>query len=405
MPRYSKPILLLCATHAFALFSMYGLAYRNGYLKALLRLKDFGPHLLPGSENPILKTYTGIAPLDKLITIAVVLFANITDGSAPHFSLYGFHFGGQLTSIWTVLMIEGYRFGNRGTPLSLSVLWGCAMQGLGYGCIMPLYGILHLYYSSASSSDKKELATSLWIKNQTLLKTLPLSIIIGYIVPSILIAIPFASNNLHQWLVGFWQGVPVWMALLQYIAGIVSNNTQCLKTPASSSPANKTPNISTRIRELMSLQDVYRVAFDITAVTHVTTMMIIAARNLCPVLFSQWGLSTLTFRDVFLPPSIFSDIGETNMATAAQNFLQYDQYVGSAAAIIWAMALCKTTRKTPMSISQWLLLAGEALGVTLLAGPCGAVIALMWNRDERIIGDDDLYKANERKGLLEAGRC
>jgi hypothetical protein len=91
---------------------MYGLIYRNGYIDALLELKAKGPHLLPGSTHPILARFTRIGLLDKAHTLAGVMFANITDGSAPHASLYGFHFGGQLVSIFSVMVIEGSREGN-----------------------------------------------------------------------------------------------------------------------------------------------------------------------------------------------------------------------------------------------------------------------------------------------------
>lgn len=98
---------------------MYGLVYRNGYIEALINLKDHGPHYLPGSDNPILAYFTGIKPLDQVLTLAGVMFANVTDGSAPQLSLYGFYFAGQLVSIFTVMIIEGLRHGNKGGVMSL----------------------------------------------------------------------------------------------------------------------------------------------------------------------------------------------------------------------------------------------------------------------------------------------
>lgn len=112
-------ILALLAIHLFGMNSMYGLIYRNGYIDALFHLRDNGPQLLPGSSHPIRTWYTGIRPLDKLLTLSVVMFANVTDGTAPQLSLYGFYFTGQMASIFTVLIIEGLRDQNEKGVMSL----------------------------------------------------------------------------------------------------------------------------------------------------------------------------------------------------------------------------------------------------------------------------------------------
>ena len=112
-------IATLVLIHVFGVYSMYGLVYRNGYVKALLDIRDHGSHVLPGSDIPILTTFTGIGPLDKLLTLAGVMFANISDGSTPQLSLYAFHFAGQLVSIFTILLIEGKRMGNKRRLVSL----------------------------------------------------------------------------------------------------------------------------------------------------------------------------------------------------------------------------------------------------------------------------------------------
>ena len=119
IPRNRHALLALTTIFAFGLNSMYVAVYRNGYIDALIRLRDVGPHVLPGSDIPILTKFTGIRPLDKVLTLAGVMFANVTDGSAPHFSLYGFQFAGQLVAVLTVVTIEGVRSGNQGAVMSL----------------------------------------------------------------------------------------------------------------------------------------------------------------------------------------------------------------------------------------------------------------------------------------------
>ena len=118
-PVSGAALVVLSAVHLFGLDSMYGLVCRNGYIDALINLREHGPHYLPGSTNPILTYFTGFPPLDKVLTLAGVMFANVTDGSAPQLSLYGFYFAGQLVSIFTVMTIEGMRDGNEGGIMSL----------------------------------------------------------------------------------------------------------------------------------------------------------------------------------------------------------------------------------------------------------------------------------------------
>lgn len=103
----------------------------------------------------------------------------------------------------------------------------------------------------------------------------------------------------------------------------------------------------------------------------------------------------LNLRDVFLPPAFYSRAHMKNMAIGIQNFFQYDQYVGSGAALVWAVTLNCNSRKGRMTWRHCISLLGEILGVGLIAGPGGALVSLMWNRDERIMGDVLLFKEKD----------
>jgi hypothetical protein len=112
-------LFALSLIHGFGFTSMYGLVYRNGYIQSLMDLWSNGPYVLPGTSTPILTRFTGIWPMDKALTLAGVMFCNVTNGSTPQLSLYGFQFAGQLVPIFTVMAIEGLRRGNRGGVMSL----------------------------------------------------------------------------------------------------------------------------------------------------------------------------------------------------------------------------------------------------------------------------------------------
>ncbi len=113
------PVFLLSLLLAVAFDSMWGFVFRNGYYDALVRLRDIGAHLLPGSNTPLQEHYIGVGPIDYWLTVLQAVFANIFDGSAPQLSIYAFCFAGQLIPVITVMCIEGCRVGNEGNIMSL----------------------------------------------------------------------------------------------------------------------------------------------------------------------------------------------------------------------------------------------------------------------------------------------
>lgn len=388
---------------------MYGLAWRNGYISSLLHLRRHGPYVLPGSNIPILTRFTGIGILDKALTLAGVMFANVTDGSAPASSLYGFQFAGQLVPMFTIMLVEAARRGNKGNAVSWAVLWGCASQGLGYGFTMPIYAIVHLFCSPTATNRSAAMAQDVRLQSTESVNTIIPALVLGYVIPSVLMAIPVSSTVLHQWLGGFWQGYPVWVTLIQYGIGFVRSRR--LDAEDGQKPATATgPVESSRVGEEMVLHRAYLFAFAFSATTNIITYSILASVKLFPSLFSEHIRNALTFQNVFIPPPFWSREPMPNMAVGIQNFFQYDQYVGSTAAIVWATALWIKARKQAMTLNNWLWLAGEIFGISIIAGPGAAWVSLIWNRDELILGTDELFSniegqtTTQTSDLADAGR-
>ena len=89
------------------------------------------------------------------------------------------------------------------------------MQTVNYASSMPIYCLVHLFTTPITRFDLQSLARHLEIENIEVLKDLPISIVIGYGIPTILAGVPFSSSLLHQWFGGFWQGHPIWIVLVQ----------------------------------------------------------------------------------------------------------------------------------------------------------------------------------------------
>jgi hypothetical protein len=254
------------------------------------------------------------------------------------------------------------------------------MQGLGYGFIMPVWTILHLLGSGTAAPRGSVLVKAIKIRHLGALETLPASLTFGYLLPTILMILPLSSNTLHQWLGGLWQGFPLWVALCQFILRKVADRHP---TP----PLSPTGSNNRRL-----LHRAYLIAFTLTSVSHLSTIGFLVARRLVPITFSSHLKDTLTFSAVFIPPYFQSPGTMRSMADGILNFFQYDHYVGATSALAWAMALRMNSANGTVTVKDWAILAGESFGVTLLAGPGEALVALLWNRDESILLEKELEK-------------
>lgn len=195
---------------------------------------------------------------------------------------------------------------------------------------MPLYAITHLLTSATATTLSPALANAVRTRDPRFIENLTPSFIIGYILPSILMAIPISSPVLHQPFAGFWQGVPVWVSLLPYVFRLRRRALSPASSEDDDSCHSEGPSVGDRIGETRTLNEAYLFAFVVSALTHLVTFGIIGSRALFPSLF----LPALNFCDVFVPPVSYSRAPVRNMAIGIQNSFQYDQYVRSAAAIV-----------------------------------------------------------------------
>jgi hypothetical protein len=103
------PLALITALFVFGVDALHLQIHRNGYIDSIRPLLVDEPRFLPGSENLILRRYTGVWALDHFFATCNVVWANVFDLSRPEFTLFAFCFGGQLVPFFIVVMIEGQR--------------------------------------------------------------------------------------------------------------------------------------------------------------------------------------------------------------------------------------------------------------------------------------------------------
>lgn len=92
----------------------------NGAGDMMRDIRNHGPHLLPYTDRaPLKKIYTGIAAVDYQLTVLILFFYNVVDGSHPGACLQAYHFVGQTFAGYALLVLESLRYGNEWKIISL----------------------------------------------------------------------------------------------------------------------------------------------------------------------------------------------------------------------------------------------------------------------------------------------
>lgn len=265
------------------------------------------------------------------------------------------------------------------------------MQTASYGCTMPLYGMVHLLTSPAAEEVGPVLLEATSIVKPLEVSTMPLAFMLGYIVPAILMSIPVFPNWLHQWFGGLWQGSPIWSMAIQILLASrleKRRRARSISQPNSKEPfarGSQSPMPWMRLKEKDLLARTYLFAFVWCVISQIIPLALIVAVHLYPSAFPSSLQEAWTFFNVFVPPPFWSTEKMVSMASGMHDFFLYDQYVGSTAAIIWSSTLYVNSRENRMLIKSWVKLAFVITALSLLTGPVGAVVWLMWERDQKLL--------------------
>ena len=250
------------------------------------------------------------------------------------------------------------------------------MQGFGYGAVVPAYCALHLYTLSTSAeygTSKIALST---MPSELQTSVVPLSLSIGYLVPAALMCVRGLEAYTHQAFVALWQPFPFWIALLQYVFSR-------LRTTAEE--ANP-PRISDRVRasnDVRSLRIAYCFLAAIAASTHIVTATLVVTTWLFPSLVSTVAAEAFQPSKLFLPMAFYSK-RQVNMVDGVLYFLQYDQYIGTFAAFLWAAVLHGRVSRHVTGIVRPQLSLISVLSICILGGLGSAIVAMIWDRDDML---------------------
>ncbi|TAQ86092.1 hypothetical protein B7494_g5587 [Chlorociboria aeruginascens] len=388
-------------------FGTFGLGHSNGTFETLGDLVEGTDPKLPGTDDALITRYIGIAALDKQMAILVSFFVPVTDGSDAALTILSIFGLGQFGAAWTLIMMESLRQGNKGRAVSFAWigLVGLILQNITYAVTVPLWLFLHVLTSPVAKPFPGSHANSVLLVPTIDLGILPFSVTAGYIIPALYMVIPSStvSATTHQKFIAFWQLFPIWTVLAHWGLRSICQLISKRKDP------NARPTTALGATYLNNAKHVYRFILTFCIITHIPALLIaLSPSSLIPG--SAPTLATLAQTNIFeayAPHFPSFQHKAPNLATGIRIFLQWDLYLGSTAAILWAVLLFQnataektildpTTHlpkyrdvllgKTLQDEMKWRKLALKISMWSLLSGPIGAVTVLLWERDAIEIG-------------------
>lgn len=393
-----KLVLLLLSVST--LYAAFYFAQINGSHD--LALQSVTSKALPGRDDPLRTFYTGIEPVDRLLTVLTVFFWPMTDGSTPTLTLHSLGFAGTFGSAWMLLTVESWRKGNAWTIAALYVgsfwkyghvtdlcelnspsIFGIFAQTLTFAFAAPLYAGLHLIFSSTASRPNAESIRA----PRAVLNVIPYVFIIGYLVPSLLLIAPLSetiTTDVKQIIIAAWQPWPLYISILTTVAHI-------LFSPFVSSDKTIDGGRAT----LSSLRKVYAVAFANTAINHLIPWTISLFTILEPQFFKKEFLNALHPLNVFQLPLPWAQpaLQISELGAGVHVFLRWDYVIGSTGVLLWALSLHRNAHRAILGKAGGLRLLIKVALLSVVASPVGAAVELMWERDELIVHETDGLKS------------
>ncbi|KAI9367662.1 hypothetical protein BJX61DRAFT_283399 [Aspergillus egyptiacus] len=363
--------LLLPLLSAFVFYAIFYYAEGNGTNK--LVLESIAAGKLPASDAPLRTVYTGIDPLDQLLTVLIVFFWPTVDGENLSLLVHSIGFSGTFGSAWVLVCMEAWRKGNAWTVASFPMVIGLLAQVLTFAFAAPLYGALHLFTSVTATEPR---ADNMRIP-RAVVNAIPFVFFLGYLVPTNLLIVPVSEHvttDLKQIFIALWQPWPAYVSILLTVVHIIF------------SPFTKNDdNIKGGRAAMSSLRWVYAFAFGNAALTHIISWVIPLATVAAPRLFKEEYLQPLHPLAVFsIPrpwetPSLVENVG-----AGVHAFLRWDYLIGCTGVLTWAVSLYRAAHRVVYG-SAWsgsVGLVAKIAALTVLSGPIGAAVELLWEREE-----------------------
>ncbi|KAG6357457.1 hypothetical protein INS49_013334 [Diaporthe citri] len=330
--------------------SLYGLLY------IAQQTLVFGPGTVPQRLSflgeDVKSTYTGVKPIDNLLSLLAWAFSEHVAGPDPNKRIQCLYFLVNLIPMIYIWTVEGYRNGNIKSLVSVPSIF-TIYQLLGIGKVAPVYFLLSLYTTSRSVYAR---TTARPVPSNAAKVLLP-ALCLGYVVPTVLMFLPHEESITQQNMIAFWQPSPLYVSLLAW-AG--SKALDALR------PTKRFDLEIFENKDLPYLRSGYAFCFFATAVTHICTL-------LYAVLTPSVSFSQAFFN---LPGFDAIDISA---------FMKYDMLLCFSSVMVWLLySVFELRRSGYITTSAAFKAVGLTMASGVLVGPA-ATYAGVWAWRESVI--------------------
>ncbi|EFQ32487.1 hypothetical protein CGRA01v4_05922 [Colletotrichum graminicola] len=317
--------------------------------------------------------FTSSKAMDSMLTMLVRFFQPILTGKDPALTLFSVFMIGQMLALQVIVQLEGLRAGNRGKLISYTTYWGFVWQLCTIGITLPIYFLLYTYtsaiphavgpgaFAAAISVDPVQARAVLW------------SVTLGAALPTLLAALPpphVIAPRTSDVFLAAWQVFPLWTGIAQLA---FSRAIAFLRVvPRAWTPAAAWGRTS---RELSR---VYASVLPVVA--------LISCGALGYAFWASGGAPEPTaamLKRMFVPPSPVSRAKMASLEKGILGLLQWDMYCASLATWTWVAYMAYQRKGARGAVSD----LGKLVMWSPVVGPCGAALAVVWERDVEALKD------------------
>ncbi|KAF4455187.1 hypothetical protein F53441_2425 [Fusarium austroafricanum] len=262
---------------------------------------------------PTVTSYTGIPIVDSILAMFGNIFGVILASESSWIHMASFMSLLMSTTLdWT---IESYRASSAGLFTSYPSIFGLMYQLRGVGKIAPLYHLISVLESALTRSQRPITSHS---TPSEVSKSLPISVGLGLVFPSIAFLWPFENKYVMQKVVAFWQPFPLYVSALTFGLSTILRRQQTSSLPAEK---HKEP-VQDRHEGQWILRHAYTTRATAAAVVHLWIMYKISSNP------------SLTFSGVFGGLSgLVTAPQDTSVAGSIIGFFQRDMLLNAASVL------------------------------------------------------------------------
>ncbi|KAH8433862.1 uncharacterized protein LDX57_011499 [Aspergillus melleus] len=393
-----NPKALLCAFGVIGFLGTHGRTGADGSTALISNaLESPNPYNLPGTHSALHKTFTGLPPVDFIISMLVLFWWETIDGSHPATSAIGLYFLGQLLPCIVITYLNALR-GNK-PSLVKPTLWLTLFQIGSVGATSFIWALAYTMRSPTTHAilEPQVLQISSLISCLDYAWLLVPALLLGYVLPAFLMGLPptLVSNTFTQYALAAWNMYPAVVSVLLYLLRTVF--ARFIRRPAAEHGEStlvkaKSPTREAETSHLHAVRVTTIATLVLSSTMHLFIVGLSITTLLFPSIFKPAYVNELSPRAIFIPP-VAPGPRALTPGDGVRGFLLWDQVAGYSTVLLVVLLELRGALKAAQGLgskaptpSAWII-GALGVGLSLVLGPGSACLVASWARDEILFGN------------------